>query len=657
MRSPFIALAAIAALSLPAMLAQAPKDNPAKVPAQAKVKAAAPARKPVIRPTIPTADRHQPDKVFIEYAERLDKLSGSETQILVGNVQFRKGDMFMYCDSARFNESTSSLDAFDNVRMEQGDTLFVYGDELYYNGETELAELRAYPGKNVRLINRDVTLTTPVFFYDIAQDVGYYMTGGTLDDKQNTLKSLQGYYYPSTKDAFFYLNVDLTGPRPNDTLRMYTDSLTYNTATNIAQLMCQTLIVNKDGEITSNSGFYDTRTGIADLYERSMVHTRRGNTLTGDTLFYDRDSGFGEAFGNMVLTDSANNSALIGDYGFYDEMRDSAFVTGNALAMEYSEKDTLYLHGDTITAMRYSDSTRVTNAFHRVRFFRNDIQGLCDSMSIVERDSILYMYYSPIVWNGDKQIAGNIIYLHFNDSTTDWARLPEAGLMSQHIGEDCYNQLSGSDMTAWFADTTISRLYVEGNVQVIMFPMENDSTYNKFNFSESSYLDAYFADGDIDRIHMWPETTGKMTPLYLAKRDSYFLAKFRWYGPLRPMSPDEVFDYPPEMDDLKKQNVFGKISPGALTARGLMTGKPKPPAPVAPPPPPGQEAEPETDADGIIPDEQNGTEPQETDGEDTGDAVNEIEETKDPAESVEDTEQQEQQQPELEEKQEEEAEK
>ena len=576
MKSSATAILALAIVSLPAMFAQTPKNGSEKAPAAVKKNDSGRDRKPVIRPMIPQADRHEPGKVFVEYADRLEKSMGSNAQVLIGNVQFRKGDMFMYCDSARFYEETSSLEAYMNVRMEQGDTLFVYGDELYYDGVTELAELRAYPGKDVRLINRDVTLTTPVFFYDMPQDVGYYMVGGTLDDKVNTLRSEQGFYYPATKDAYFYMNVDLTGPRQNDTLKMYTDSLTYNTNTAIAQLMCETLIVNKDGDITSTSGFYDTRTGIADLYERSLVHTKRGNTLTGDTLFYDREGGFGEAFGNMVLTDSANQSSILGDYGFYDELKDSAFVTGNALALEYSGKDTLYLHGDTITAYMNPDSTKVTNAFHRVRFFRNDIQGLCDSMSMVEQDSILYMYYNPIVWNGDKQIVGNVIWVHMNDSTVDWARLPEMGLVSQHIAEDCYNQMTAKDMTVWMADTTISRLYAEGNVQTIMFPMENDSTYNKFSFTESSFMDAHFENGDISHLIMWPETTGKVTPLYLARRNSYFLEKFRWYSPLRPMSPAEVFDYPPEMAELAKQNILGRMSPDALTLRGRAMGKPAP---------------------------------------------------------------------------------
>lgn len=574
MRHPLIVILAALTLWLPAMVAAWPAP-----PSEAKAPRAA-AKSHRVRPTIPLADRHQPGKVFIEYADRLmtDQRRDSDIQILVGNVQFRKGDMFMYCDSARFNEKTSSLDAFNNVRMEQGDTLFVYGDELFYDGTTEIAELRAYPGKNVRLINRDVSLTTPVFFYDMVEDVGYYMVGGTLTDKQNTLVSQQGYYYPSTKDSYFYMDVHLTGPREGDTLRMYTDSLAYNTDTGIAELLCPTQILSKDGEINSSSGFYYTRTGIADLFQRSTVHTWRGNTLTGDTLFYDRNNGFGEAFGNMVLTDSAGKSSIIGDYGFYDELADSAFVTGNALALEYSRPDTLYLHADTITARMYSDSTRVTDAFRRVRFFRRDVQGLCDSMSMVERDSILYMYYNPIIWNGDKQIVGNVVYVHMSDSTVDWARLPEVGLVSQHIGEDCYNQITGSDMTAWMADTVVERVYVEGSVQVIMFPMENDSTYNKFSFTESSYMDAHFKDGDISHLKMWPQTTGKVTPLYLAKRSSYFLPKFRWYGALRPLSPDDVFVYPPEMETLKSQSILGKMRKDALTVRGQATGRPKPPA-------------------------------------------------------------------------------
>lgn len=510
-----------------------------------------------IRPMIPSANRYQEGKVFLEHAdswtydERPGVAPADQYQILTGNVEFRKNDMFMYCDSAHFFENTNSFDAFRNVRMEQGDTLFVYADELNYDGYDELAILYADFGKKVRLINRDVELKTDVFNYSLADNIGYYEVGGELTDKENRLTSLQGEYHPDTKDAFFNLDVRLRSLNGEDTLRMTTDSLEYNTDTHIARIVAPTVITSADGEILSTSGNYNTLTGMADLYERSLVITNRGNTLTGDTLFYDRDRGIGEAFGNMILTDSARQSSIYGDYGFYNDPTDSAFVTGRALLKEYSRGDTLYMHGDTIYAyLDNADTTRITNVYRRVRFYRSDMQGVCDSLSATERDSMMRMYHHPIVWSDQRQVFGNVIYLHLNDSAVDWARLPQFGFMAEHVDEDCYQQMSANQMTIWFNDSTISRMFAEGTVKLIMFPMENDSTYNKYAYVESSEMDAYFANDDIESVHFQPETTSKVVPLYLAKKKSYFLDKFKWYANIRPTGPADVFIIPEEMEAL-----------------------------------------------------------------------------------------------------------
>lgn len=528
------------------------------IAAERKIKPRAPHVR--IAPTVPAANRYQEGKVFLEHADLLhyEKIPVAEDaeeipeqyQVLNGNVVMRKGDMFMYCDSAYFYEESNSFDAFGNVRMEQGDTLFVYADELNYDGASELAILYADFGKKVRLINKDVKLETDVFNYDMLNEVGYYTNGGVLTDKQNKLTSVAGEYHPNTKDAYFNYNVHLRSLQNADTLHIYTDSLDYNTATHIAKIVSKSEIVNSDGVIYSTSGIYNTDTGVGDLYKRSLVVTKRGSTLTGDTLFYNRTKGFGEAFGGVIVTDSVRQVSLHGEYGFYDEIADSAFVTIRALAKEYSRGDTLYLHGDTINAYTEPDSTKVTNAFHRVRFYRSDMQGICDSLSMTDRDSIMYMYRHPVVWSDERQIFGNVIYLHLNDSTIDWARLPQFGFTAEHIAEDCYNQLSGTDLTAWFNDSTLRRLYVEGNVQLIMFPMKNDSTYNKYVQTESSYMDSYYDHNTVDSIHFWPETTTKVVPLYLARKNSYFLPKFAWYEDLRPWSPEDVFNVPQAMIDL-----------------------------------------------------------------------------------------------------------
>ncbi len=551
-----LALAAIAAVTAPLWLTASLAPRPSgQIP------------KPVIdtaqvdiKPMIPAADRYQEGKVFLEHADKwtYEEQPGlppeKQYQVLVGNVEFRKTDMFMYCDSAHFYENSNSFDAFRNVRMEQGDTLFVYADELNYDGPSELAVLYADFGKKVRLINRDVELKTDVFNYSLADNVGYYEVGGELTDKENRLTSQAGEYHPDSKDAYFYFNVRLTSLNGTDTLHMATDSLEYNTDTHVAKLIAETVITSADGEILSSSGNYNTLTGIADLYDRSLVITNRGNTLTGDTLFYDRDRGIGEAFGNMSLTDSARQSSVHGDYGFYNDAVDSAFVTGRALMKEYSTGDTLYMHGDTIYAyLDRVDSTRVTNVYRRVRFYRSDMQGICDSLSATERDSIMRMFHHPVVWSGQRQVFGNVIHVHINDSTVDWAELPQFAFVAEHIDEDCYQQMSSNKMMIWFNDSTIDHLYAEGTVKIITFPMENDSTYNKYAYVESSEMDAFFANNDIESVHFRPSTTSKIVPLYLAKKNSYFLERFKWYEPMRPKNPADVFVIPLEMEALMRE--------------------------------------------------------------------------------------------------------
>ena len=199
------------------------------------------------------------------------------------------------------------------------------------------------------------------------------------------------------------------------------------------------------------------------------------------------------------------------------------------------------------------DSVRVLRAFNQVRFYRNDVQGICDSLQLSEADTIINMYRHAVVWNLERQIFGDEINVHLNDSAADWATLPTGGFMAEHLGEIYYDQLSGKKMKAWFEDKELRRLDVDGNVQVIMFPQEKDSTYNKMVNAESSYMRLNLKPKqEVDRITMWPEVTGKVTPLYLAKRADMYLPQFKWYDELRPKSPDDIYDVSDELKQLMR---------------------------------------------------------------------------------------------------------
>ena len=492
-----------------------------------------------ITPQIPKANRYQRDKVFLENADELiaDEQRSTEFQVLRGNVRFRKGDMYMFCDSAYFYDQTSSLDAFGNVHMTQGDTLQVFSDILHYYGDDQVALLR----KNVRLENRSTTLVTDSLDYEITSNVGYYFDGGTIVDNQNNteLSSLTGRYELDTKQAEFVTDVHLI----TDQYEMNTTRLLYNTGTHIARIVEPTLIVSDSNTVLTSNGWYNTNADDATLFDRAQINARDGKTLVGDTVYYNRKKNYGEAYGNVVLTDENDKVILDGNYGYHDENAHYSYVTGHARAREYSQGDTLYLHADTLCTILDADSLRVLRAFRCARFYRSDMQGICDSMQMTQADSVMRLYRHAVVWNGNRQISGAEIDVHVNDSTVDWATLPNFGFVAEHLGEDYYDQLSGKKMHATFEHRELRQLDVDGNVMAIIYPDEEDSTYNKQVQAESSYLTLNLKEKQqFERLKMWPEVSGKVTPLYLLKKSDLFLPDFNWQDGLRPKDPDDVFN-------------------------------------------------------------------------------------------------------------------
>ena len=528
-----LCLLAFFMLMLPVAVAQNPQQPRAAKPGSK------PERVSRITPQIPKANRYQKNKVFLENADRLsaNEAISVDYQVLKGNVRFRRGDMYMFCDSAYFYDATSSLDAFGHVRMEQGDTLFVYADVLHYYGDDQLAQLR----DNVRLENRSTTLVTDNLDYEIDTNVGYYFDHGTIVDNRNNteLTSVFGRYELDTKNAQFTTDVHLI----SDKYEMTTNQLDYNLNTHIATIVDETTIVSDSNTIVTTNGWYNTQADDGTLYARSRVIAKDGKTLVGDTVYYNRQRNYGEARGDVVITDPNNKVILDGDYGYHDDNTHYSYVTRRARAREFSQQDTLYLHADTLCTLINDDSVRILRAFNAVRFYRKDVQGIGDSLQMSEADSIVNLYHNAVVWSGERQISGEEINVHLNDSAADWATLPQYGLMVEHVGEDYYDQLSGKTMKAYFENKEMRRLDVDGNVLVIMYPMESDSTYNKLVSAESSYLRVLLKEKqEVDKITMWPEVTGKVIPLYLAKRSQLYLPQFNWYDTYRPKDPDDIYD-------------------------------------------------------------------------------------------------------------------
>lgn len=548
-----------------------------------------------IKPTVPDADRYQENKVFLENADSLFRPANEyeEYQIVKGSVRFRQGGMWMFCDSAYYYPRRNSLDAFGHVEMRQGDTLFVYADQVFYDGLSKHARLMKGPSRgNVQLKNRTVTLTTDSLEYDLAGERGWYSTGGRLEDDINTLTSGYGEYSPATKIADFRDDVVLVNRK--DGYRMLTEELRYNTATHIADINTLTRIEGENDTIVTTGGNYNTLTDKAVLTARSIISHRDSSanvtTLEGDSIIYDKSTRTSRAFmfrnpsklpAPMVINDTARKVMLIGGYGEYNDILRRAYSTDYPLLIDYSRPDTLFLRADTVLSYvetllvdsveNVTKDLRTAKAIGRARFFSQEVQGIADTLIFKERDSILYMMRKPVVWSGERQVYGNAINVHLNDSTADWAELPQSGMLAEHIAEDFYNQLTGSYMKAFLRDQQLERLDASGNVVAILLPQEKDSTYNKLVHAESSYLTLEMTDKRLDYLKMWPEVTGTVTPLFEVKRANQYIEGFSWLEYLRPVRDwygsrarwvDELGEVPESLDAyFKAPPLFKSVPP------------------------------------------------------------------------------------------------
>ena len=482
----------------------------------------------------------QKTKVYLLHSDilRFNKEQNPDAQILVGNVRFRHDSAYMDCDSAYFYEARNSFEAFGNIKMQQGDTLFIYGDWLYYDGNSQIAMLR----ENVKMQNRNTILTTDSLNYDRVFNLGYFFDGGTLTDEENILTSDWGEYSPATKNAVFNYDVKLVNPK----FPLTSDTLRYNSQTKIANIVGPSDIVSDQNHIYSELGFYNTTSGEAILLQRSVL-TNQQRQLVGDSLFYNRNKGYGEAFRNVVMTDTENKNLLTGEYGFYDELKGNALVTDSALAINYSQNnDSLYMHGDTLRLITYNMNTdsvyRKTFVYHKVRIYKSDLQGVCDSLVFNSQDSCMTMYHDPIVWNGKQQLFGEEIRAYMNDSTIDWAHIINQAMSIEQIDSVHYNQVSGKEIKAYFTGGDLRQVDVIGNVRLGYFPVDGkDSTLIGYITAESSLMNVYLLQRKVQKIKMTTQTDGVMYPMLQIPEDKLYLPSFAWFDYIRPLNKDDVF--------------------------------------------------------------------------------------------------------------------
>lgn len=457
---------------------------------------------------------------------------------LVGNPVFEHAGGYLYCDSAMMDDVTNIVDCFGSVHIKSSDTLNLFGKKLHYDGNTRVAHLM----ENVKLIDKQSVLTTDYMIFDRTTNIASYTTGGKIVNKNNVLTSSKGYYHTNDKEMFF--KDDVVVKSPDYTMR--SDSLKYNTLTRTAWFVGPSIIQGKNSNyISCEDGFYNTVSGLA-RFSKNALMVDGDRTLHGDSLFFNEKLNLGTAKKHVVLHDKAQDIIVKGNYAEYWRDNGFALITDSALALIPDKKDTLYLHADTLRATFTKDSTDNPDtkdifAYHNARFYRKDIQGICDSLHFSLADSLITLHKNPVIWSDANQLTADTIVLLTGKNVIKQMKLYSSAFIVSKDSLIMFNQIKGKNMTGYFTDNHLVRIDVNGNSETIYYVREDDKRLIGINKAKASDMHIYIVDNAIERITYLSKPEGGLVPEKTVPEAERKLRDFKWYGEERPKDRNDVF--------------------------------------------------------------------------------------------------------------------
>ncbi len=479
--------------------------------------------------------QESPRKIELIHANELqyDERKTGKVRRLLGDVQFKHDDVLMYCDSAWLYNETNTMDAFSRVHIKQGDTLDLYGDKLNYNGNTKLAVVT----NNVKLVDKEITLTTDQLIYDRNTGISNYSTGGKIVQKEDTLTSVFGYYYSNDKMLHFRKNVVLLNPK----YTINSDTLKYKTTTEVAYFLGPTVIVSEENTIYCENGWYDTRNDVSQFNKNAKI-TSKEQTITGDSIYYDRKTGFGKAIQNIEVRDTVQKVVINGNYGEFFRKEENTVVTGEALMKQNMDGDTLYLHADTLrTILDTVSEKRTLFAYHKAKFFKSDFQGMCDSLVYSYKDSVIKMFRLPVIWNDSNQLTADTVYLQMANGKMHEMKMRNTAFIISSEDTAHFNQIKGKNMNGYFRENKLYKVRVIGNGQTLYYAKEEGKPIENVNKAESSDMLIFVDSNKVKTITFITKPDATFYPIKELAAEELKLKDFSWKSILRPKKIEDIF--------------------------------------------------------------------------------------------------------------------
>ncbi|ETN96090.1 organic solvent tolerance protein OstA [Zhouia amylolytica AD3] len=450
-------------------------------------------------------------------------------------VQFEHEGVDFWCDVAVYYQEDNTIKAYGDVFFQQGDSIKMNSDRTEYNGNTKIAVAEGA----VNLRNNSMELTSEKVWFDRTIQEAYYNTFGTVKDSVNTLTSNKGRYYLTIKKYEFKSDVKIVNPDYN----IESARLDYYTNSRNAYMYGPSTITGKDYKLYCERGFYDTK--VENGY--GIKNTRidyNNRIIRGDSVYFDKAREFASATNNIRVIDTINKGVVKGHYAEVYKAKDSLFVTKRAVAISIVEKDSMYIHGDTLMVTG-KENERIIKAFHNAKFFKSDMSGKCDSITSDEKSGITRLIKDPILWSGKTQMTGDSILITSDLETEKLDSLKVLNnafiVQKDTLSENAFNQIKGKDLFGKFIDNKLKQVDVVKNAELIYY-LWNETEFIGIDKRKCGSIEFIFSENEIDDVISRNEVDGNIYPDKELPPNGRKLRGLKWYGDQMILTKDDIFD-------------------------------------------------------------------------------------------------------------------
>jgi hypothetical protein len=213
-------------------------------------------------------------------------------------------------------------------------------------------------------------------------------------------------------------------------------------------------------------------------------------------------------------------------------------------------KDAVKTGQDTLSGKKDNDN-KLFMAYHHVRFYKKDLQGLCDSLSYQMKDSVMRLFKDPVLWSDVHQMTAEKIEYRPHKPGPDIAKLENNGFIISREDSIKFNQISGKVLIGYITNNELKTIEVNGNA-ITLYYLKNKDHYSGMNKLESSKITVHLVKSKIDIIDFFPKPEGKTIPLKDMTKDEAMLKGFEWRESEKPKDRLDIYTI-----DEKRKKIAG----------------------------------------------------------------------------------------------------